>query len=182
MTYDEAKKFMGISIVDDETVRSQYRKLVFKHHPDHGGSVASFQQLTRAYEMLLKASKIVAPTDSVSESSFVSRMKTELEKVGAVVLKVHGGPYQQSGWPDLQVYHTKWTGHLEAKVGNNPASSIQKEVIIKLRKRGTPAGVIRLRNGVVTMDGCESQLKWPCDGETLLSWVLYNCNELLRQC
>lgn len=35
-----------------EEIKSAYRKLASKHHPDHGGSTAAFQQLQEAYAVL----------------------------------------------------------------------------------------------------------------------------------
>ena len=37
-----------------EDLRSQYKKLVFKHHPDRGGRTEDMQQINAEYEELLK--------------------------------------------------------------------------------------------------------------------------------
>lgn len=76
--------------------------------------------------------------------------------MGALVFNVHGHLFQQSGWPDLQVYHPIWTGHLELKVRDNPAEPLQRSVINALRARKTKAYVMRLwESGKVTVEDAD---------------------------
>ena len=60
--HDEAKKTLGetdpLSVLEltgkptwDE-IKSQYRKLVLKHHPDRGGNPETFKKIQAAYELL----------------------------------------------------------------------------------------------------------------------------------
>jgi len=82
------------------------------------------------------------------ESDFGKQIVTAIEGSGGVAFKVHGHAMQKSGWPDLQVYGKKWTGHIELKV-NDETSNIQKLVICDLLARGTPALVLRWVSGCV---------------------------------
>lgn len=172
MDYETAKRTLGLHFVDEDSLAEAFRKAVCRTHPDRGGSATEFKQVMDARATLEAAIK-VAPTVSthVSETEFVKRLTKLLESVGAMVFKIHGHAMQEVGWPDLQVYHREWTGHLEAKVGANPATKIQKEKIAKLRERGTKAGVIRLGTGRVKIDGAEKDLVWPTNAENLISWL-----------
>lgn len=38
-----------------EDIKSHYRKLAMEHHPDHGGDLATMQELNRQYQEALKA-------------------------------------------------------------------------------------------------------------------------------
>ena len=77
------------------------------------------------------------------ESQFQSSLRLKLTKAGALVFNVHGHAMQAPGWPDLQVYSPMWTGHLELKVGRGSLSIHQKRVIEALRRRLSPAFVLR---------------------------------------
>jgi hypothetical protein len=39
---------------DQATLKSNYRKMVMKHHPDKGGTVTNFQYVQKSYEYLLE--------------------------------------------------------------------------------------------------------------------------------
>lgn len=57
--------------------------------------------------------------------------------------KVHGGPYQRAGVPDLiACLDGKFIG-LEVKVGNNQATALQAQTLEKIRQAGGTAGVVR---------------------------------------
>lgn len=86
------------------------------------------------------------------ESTFQSNIKSCLEALGALVFNVHGHGMQAAGWPDLQVYHPSWTGHLELKVGDNRLTTLQKLRIHDLVERGTPAYVLRWVEGDVVVE------------------------------
>lgn len=82
------------------------------------------------------------------ETDFTAQLVEALEGAGALTFKVHGHGMQKAGWPDLQVYCSRWTGHIEVKV-NEVCSNIQKIVISDLLQRGTPALVLRWVAGAV---------------------------------
>jgi hypothetical protein len=78
------------------------------------------------------------------EGIFQEHCINAFERLGAKVFNVHGHSMQASGWPDLQVYHPRWTGHLELKVDKNTCSTLQKLTLRDLRHVGTKAFVLRL--------------------------------------
>lgn len=77
------------------------------------------------------------------ESNFKRLVVEALRGCNALTFKVHGHGMQAPGWPDLQVYHVRWTGQLELKVGSNSLSAAQRIVINRLVERGAPAFVLR---------------------------------------
>jgi curved DNA-binding protein CbpA len=50
MSYEEAKKLLGIK--DNDDVQSAYKAMAKKHHPDKGGSVEMMQKINQAYDLL----------------------------------------------------------------------------------------------------------------------------------
>lgn len=53
LTYDEAKKIFGItSDISTSELKSKYKQLALKNHPDRGGSVTAMQDINQAYEIL----------------------------------------------------------------------------------------------------------------------------------
>lgn len=78
------------------------------------------------------------------ESEFSRNLALDLRNIGASVLVVHGHQFQAAGWPDLQVYHRTWTGHLELKVNQNKVDDLQRIVMNKLRFHGSSVYVLRL--------------------------------------
>lgn len=89
------------------------------------------------------------------ESKFQSEVVAAFESLGAKVFNVHGHGMQSAGWPDLQIYHPTWTGHLELKVNDNTCSTLQKFRIVDLNKMGTPAYVLRWRKEGLTLEDHE---------------------------
>lgn len=74
------------------------------------------------------------------ESKFQKDLVDRLEKFNAEVFHVHGqSVYQESGWPDLYVAHSKWTGWLELKVWPNKLDQIQELTLKKLAHHGVQA-------------------------------------------
>lgn len=80
------------------------------------------------------------------ETRFSNKLTEFLEIHSAVVFNVHGGAMQAAGWPDLQVYHRDWVGHLELKMRNGKLTALQCLRIKKLRRVGFPAYVFRQMN------------------------------------
>ena len=51
----EAAKILGLKInASEEEINKAFRKLIKKHHPDHGGEASFVDKLTKAREILLK--------------------------------------------------------------------------------------------------------------------------------
>lgn len=88
------------------------------------------------------------------ESEFCADVIAALEGAAALTFKVHGHGMQKAGWPDLQVYSSRWTGHIELKV-NEPCSRIQQLVMRDLLIRGTPALILRWIGGAVQAENAE---------------------------
>lgn len=82
------------------------------------------------------------------ESEFQRMLIEMLEADGATVLNVHGHGMQAAGWPDLQVYSRRWTGHLELKVKRvSRQVPLQRSRMIRLLDVGTPAWFALLGEG-----------------------------------
>ena len=55
LSINEAAKILGITINASEAeINAAFRKLIKKHHPDHGGSADFANKLTQARELLLQ--------------------------------------------------------------------------------------------------------------------------------
>lgn len=99
-----------------------------------------------------------------------------------MTFNVHGHKMQAAGWPDLQIYHPVFTGHIELKIRRNQCSELQQERIKMLKLLGTAAFVLRLdpfNDKVLRMEneGClmfamsdPVIIKWRTDGDLLLRW------------
>lgn len=111
----------------------------------------------------------------MKESDFQKALTARLKKVGALVFNVHGHGFQEAGWPDLQVYHWVWTGHLELKV-NHKVSTLQRIKIRELKKRGASAFVLRCDGSNVFVENNSKQ--WPMDGIEILEWLRHLKNLL----
>ena len=61
----------------------------------------------------------------MTERALIKRIKEELTKAGAKVLKIAGGPRCEAGTPDLIGCYCGRAFAIEAKVGKNVASKIQ---------------------------------------------------------
>ena len=118
------------------------------------------------------------------ETRLKNRVVAALKSVDALVLKVHGHALQAPGWPDLQVYHVSWFGHLELKCGRAVTSTAQRLIIAQLRRRGFPAYVLRDRADPRLDDvsrlqledasgiGIGSELVWDGTGRALLDHII----------
>jgi len=59
------------------------------------------------------------------------------------IRKCHGSPYQKAGFPDLEMFWNGTTWSFEIKKLGENSTPLQRERILKLRKTGNHAWVIR---------------------------------------
>lgn len=53
ISFNDARKILGLAPeYSKEELKTQYRTLAKKYHPDHGGDVKKFKRIQRAYEKL----------------------------------------------------------------------------------------------------------------------------------
>jgi hypothetical protein len=176
MTLPAAYDALGLNIqvkLTPESLRKAYRAKCLSEHPDTKFGPAAkraaeekMSVINEAHELLEKALSRSGPTVSLNpfgsmpkapdehqlEARFQEDVIAAWEAIGALVLKVHGNAFQKAGWPDLQIYHPKWTGHLELKVQDNQPSTIQQMVIRDLMARKTWAYVLRWKLGYVYLE------------------------------
>lgn len=86
MSASEAEQILGLSgRYSAAEVKSSYRKMSLKHHPDKGGSTEMMKKVNAAYEMLKKgsSSRNSRPSRASSESMGEKLYKTEkhLDKI-----------------------------------------------------------------------------------------------------
>lgn len=79
---------------------------------------------------------------TVNESSIVARIMSALRKRGAYVVKLHGGPTQQAGLPDLLVVHEGRVAFLEVKRPGGKPTPLQEHTMTQLRNHGATACVV----------------------------------------
>ena len=68
----------------------------------------------------------------MKETNFQRALVISLKECGATVFNIHGHAFQIAGVPDLYIAHKIWTGWLELKTGNNPATLLQQHTLKKL--------------------------------------------------
>ena len=87
MSASEAEQILGLSgRYSAAEVKSSYRKMSLKHHPDKGGSTEMMKKVNAAYEMLKKgssSSRNSRPSRSSSESrgDIIDNVEKQLDKV-----------------------------------------------------------------------------------------------------
>lgn len=75
------------------------------------------------------------------ETLFVEKLKDRLEAEGGWWVKIHGGPFQAAGIPDIiGCYKGRFVG-IEAKMPGNRPSGIQRLVLDRLTEAGAICGV-----------------------------------------
>lgn len=70
------------------------------------------------------------------ESVLVTQIVKYLRAHGAFVEKIHGGPTQRAGLPDLTVIYQGKAIWLEVKVPGEKATPIQAQVLEEIRQAG----------------------------------------------
>ena len=86
MSASEAEQILGLSgKYSAAEVKSSYRKMSLKHHPDKGGSTEMMKKVNAAYEMLKKgsSSRNSRPSRSSSESrgDIIDNVEKHLDKI-----------------------------------------------------------------------------------------------------
>lgn len=77
------------------------------------------------------------------ESAIVAQIVKRLRARGDYVVKLHGGPMQRSGLPDLLVIHQGHVVFLEVKRPGEQVTAIQEHTLGELRRHGATVAVVR---------------------------------------
>ena len=95
------------------------------------------------------------------EAALVTKIKKALEKEGCWVLKVHGGPYQQAGVPDLIACCEGAFLALEVKVPKRRSNvtQLQAATIQAIRRVGGTAYVIASVKEAVFFASCLKEVR-----------------------
>ena len=81
MSSSEAEQILGLSgRYSAAEVKSSYRKMSLKHHPDKGGSTEMMKKVNAAYEMLKKGSSSRNSRPSRSSSESMGEKTEQVEK------------------------------------------------------------------------------------------------------
>jgi Holliday junction resolvase len=78
----------------------------------------------------------------MKESAIVNKIVAALRARGCFVAKLHGGPTQQAGLPDLLVIHAGRVVFLEVKRPGEQPTKLQEHTLAKLRGHGATAVVV----------------------------------------
>ena len=84
MSASEAEQILGLSgRYSAAEVKSSYRKMSLKHHPDKGGSTEMMKKVNAAYEMLKKGSSSSSSrrSSSVNMAERTEQVEKQLDKV-----------------------------------------------------------------------------------------------------
>ena len=88
MSASEAEQILGLSgRYSASEVKSSYRKMSLKHHPDKGGSTEMMKKVNAAYEMLKKGSSSRNSRPSRSSSESMGEKTEQVEKQLDKVMK-----------------------------------------------------------------------------------------------
>lgn len=92
------------------------------------------------------------------ETGLVVKMKDRLMAEGGWWVKIHGGPFQQAGIPDIiGCWKGRFIG-IEAKMPGNGPSGIQKLTLTALEKSGARVGIAyTVKEALAIRDG---EIKW----------------------
>jgi Holliday junction resolvase len=100
------------------------------------------------------------------ESSIVRSIVREAEAMGWYVIKVHGGPYQTAGIPDLLCLQRGSAVWLEVKQPGKRPTEIQKRRMAELEEQGgTPCHVVTSKEEAHgRLRDHSASLGWPVQG------------------
>lgn len=79
----------------------------------------------------------------MKEKDLVERIRTYLKKQGFWVTKLHGGPTQQAGLPDLLAIKDGRAFFFEIKTETGKLSPLQEHTLDQLRSFGAVAEMVR---------------------------------------
>lgn len=128
-----------------EEIKKAYRKLAMEHHPDKGGDVAKFQEITNAYETLGDPDKRSQYDNPAAQNPFgqhpggfgVNINGFDLDSLFGQIFGNRGGFNQRQ-----QVYRTKIQVSLvDAYSGTNQPLQIQTPQGLKVINIKVPEGV-----------------------------------------
>ena len=92
----------------------------------------------------------------MSESTFTKHLRDFLSDNGGGSIKLGASIFLAKGTPDMICFYKRFTFFMEDKVWPNPATSIQKATINKIREQGGHAWVATLMpNGKIDVEGRE---------------------------
>lgn len=103
-----AREILGIlgGPLTPERILDAFRDTAKQVHPDRGGTSAEFETAVRARDYLLE----ICPRKSGKKFRLESEFQAHVVKIlrarpKTVVFNVHGGPMQETGFPDLLVWN-----------------------------------------------------------------------------
>lgn len=89
----------------------------------------------------------------MKESSYRSKICTELRKLGCIVIPIVGTAAGGSGYPDTMILTKKLDFFIEFKGPTTKIRPIQRVVLEKIRKKGSVAYVLRSPGLLLNPDG-----------------------------
>lgn len=98
-----------------------------------------------------------------SEKSITRQITNHLRSQGALVIKIHGGPYQQPGLPDLVCILDGQTMWFEVKTAVGKLTKLQRHCHQQIRNHGGLIAVVR------DVETVKALLAHPCQG----AWEMY---------
>lgn len=85
----------------------------------------------------------MANEKKVLEAHIVKEIQRAVTRCGGVCIKLHGGPFQEAGLPDLLVIINGAVTFLEVKTTRGRVSRLQELQIDRLRAAGAAVFVVR---------------------------------------
>lgn len=100
-------------------------------------------------------------TKGTTESVLVGKTVDALQQTfaGGVVIKIHGGPFQRAGIPDIYFQYSGYTFWFEMKRPGGDTTALQKRTLEKLDAQGAFVGVFDDVFNVIAAVGGVTQCK-----------------------